>query len=284
MADRVGTLEQRHAHAWLALAIGSLLEDLKENPRDTCLRRIGGVLVSDPAQEFGRQGTVCTSKALMAKDFIKKMGYVEEIVFKAVFSPASRNAYLESGGSMDLEKLTVLLKEKLAEYTTVDQKVKRRIAKLQEEQDELLENNKRLKTENARLGEITDLEEKKEKLSKEIKELMAGKEGLKDGTLELPVYVWQGLLDGLPPSHFDVGRMDDDDKLRTQCLTRAGYVAWQISELYPEGDVAGLSKKEKRHRLEDMEEKTRVLEKHLSDVDSISKGLGKVMHYLFTML
>ena len=273
--NRVGTLEQRHAHAWLALAIGSLLEDLKENPKDKCLRRIGGVLVSDPAQEFGRQGTVCTSKALMAKDFIKKMGYVEEIVFKAVFSPASRNAYLESGGSMDLEKLTVLLKEKLAEYTTVDQKVKRRIAKLQEEQDELLENNKRLKTENARLGEIVNLKE-------EIRNLMAAKEQLQQDKLMLPVYVWENILDGLPPDHFHVGCRGADAKLHTQYLTRAQYVAWQISELYPEGDVARLSKRQKKDRLDDMEEKTRELQGYLSNVDSISEGLGKVMHHLFT--
>ncbi len=93
-ADRVGTLENRPAYAWLALALGTVLEALKQNPRDKTLRTMAGVLLSDPAQEFGKQGTVCTSKALMAKDFIKKMGYAEEIVFKAVFFTSKQECIL----------------------------------------------------------------------------------------------------------------------------------------------------------------------------------------------
>lgn len=279
MADRVGTLEQRHAHAWLALAIGSLLEDLKENPRDTCLRRIGGVLVSDPAQEFGRQGTVCTSKALMAKDFIKKMGYVEEIVFKAVFSPASRNAYEKSGGSMNLEELTGLLKAKLAEYTTVDRKLKRIIADLEEKKEKLSKEIEELKTENARLGKIVNLEEEIRKLSKEHDELRAGSKELGDGTLRLSVELWETLLSRAPPNLYYVGHRDDEDKLCTQYLTKDEYVAWQISQLFPEEDVAVMSKRQRRHRLEDMDGAKRNLEESLSEFDSISQGLGKAMHY-----
>jgi hypothetical protein len=277
MSEREVPYENHHPSHWLAMAIGGTLAALQKHPLDKALRSIAQVLLSDLLLEIGQNETFCTSKNLMTHPLLKKMGYSGEIVFKmAICSPKNRSEYFNSNESVDLTELTGPLESILAGYTTEDKKHKRKIENLQREENGLLANIEQLRAENEQLGQAANLNEK-------IRQLMAGQKQLEMDTLMLPPDIWANLLNRVPADHYNFGYWEEGDELRYQYFTRRQYAEWHVSDLYPEGDVAGLSDQEKVHRLEDMEEAKRQVEESPSNVDSILKCLGKVMHYMLHM-